>query len=161
MKTKTNLIFGLLFLILFCSLCLAVTEEPIRMSKLNWGMFRFIGFILLPLFAWVIGIILMKKRLENKLWLKWGINLIILFAAQLLSFWICIATKTCVGEWCGIECVAPMLPQLFIGNLMRYFHYFSVFEGPGLIALIVVSVILYFIIGAVIGLIIQKIKSKK
>ncbi len=139
-------------MILFMSIILIslVTAQE-TVSKLNFTLLRMIIFILLPIAVLVISAILLKNKLKDKLWLKWGLLFEILLIGQILSYLVCYYTLICNGiEWCGIECLFPVWPQFYMLNVL----------GSSLITISLLSMLVYFLVGALIGFIIQKAKSK-
>ncbi|HJX50647.1 MAG TPA: hypothetical protein VJ438_04240 [Candidatus Nanoarchaeia archaeon] len=126
-----------------------VPKESITVSKFP-PLLKVIGLILIPIVALIASAILLKNKLKDKLWLKWGLLLEIFLIGQTISLLICNYTLTCQGqEWCGIECTFPVFPQFYLAMALKL----------NLIIVSILSIISYFLIGSLIGLIIQKIKN--
>jgi len=149
---KFNLIFLILFILCIFSVVaqdLVMPEKTTTVSKIP-ALLKVILLVLVPILFFVVSIILLKGKLKEKLWLKWGIILEILLAGQAISASMCGITLKCVGEFCGIECIIPAFPQFFISFVLRIHWIYS----------FLISLLIYFGIGTIIGLIIEKIKKK-
>ena len=146
--------------LLFCVFLVSAAEsEPITVNKINLGLFKLIAVTLIPFIVFFVMLFLLRTKFKEMLWLKWGIMLEIVLISQVLSFLLCIVTPLCKGEFCGIECLVPVWPQLFISSYLTG-PLLSNLGAPLLISF-VASFFVYFAIGAFIGCLITKIKSKK
>jgi hypothetical protein len=158
--TKRGLIFSFAFIFILLNSFIVSAEEVIKKSKINLGLL----FLLLPIFILIASIVLMRKTLKEKLWLKGGLIGIIFCISLLVSFFVC--GQTCkVGanvEGClgclifGIPLPGILIllsePFNFVLNIaLRRTLEWAV--GIGF------SIFVYFLAGALIGWIIQKIKS--
>lgn len=125
-------------------------KEGITVSKIP-PLLKVIGLILIPIAALIISAVLLKNKLKEKLWLRWGIILEIFLIGQVISLLICTNTLTCLGqEWCGIECTFPVFPQFYLLAALKI----------NLIIVSILSVVAYFLIGALIGWIVGKLRKK-
>ena len=104
----------------------------------------------LPLLTLVYFPYFLRNRLKNRIWLKDGLIALFILFSQVISFLILNLFVTSHASQDNMLGIIPLLPNLLI---------FSELENLLPIPIIyILNVVVYFIIGALIGLIVQKIK---
>ncbi len=139
---------------------MVISPTPVAVVNkgFNFIWIKILALVGLPIIIFIGAAYLMRNTWKERLWLKWGMLFEMLLVAQGLSFLVCFLTKSCKGEWCGIECLLPVLPIIFLGSVLKQIIPRS-FPLP--IAVGIVLILGYFILGMIVGYVIQKIGSRK
>jgi len=102
----------------------------------------------------------MKRWKDWPCWLKGVVIADIIFIVQEIFFWTCMygtQVSGCQGEPCGMVCI------LALPNIL-FFMQSSAIQIPwisNILTFNLINLVLYSIVGAIIGLMVGKIKSKK
>ncbi len=84
-----------------------------------------------------------------KAWLKGGLIALGILILQVTISFICAAIMAPRCSECAIVCVIPLVPNMYFSSIFHILGW----------QLILIEILIYFVIGAIIGFIIGKIKS--